>query len=96
MLAEIHEQPGVLRELCRRALEEWHLPKSPYSVSTLDTLDNLFSGSSSAVIVGSGSSFNAGLLARLYLETLAALRVQLIISLSFSNFVNYRTIDIKS
>ena len=64
MLAEIHEQPGVLRELCRRALEEWELPKSLYS---------LFRGISSAVIVGSGSSFNAGLLMRLYLETLAAL-----------------------
>ncbi len=64
MLAEIHEQPAVLRELCRRALEEWQLPKS---------LDSLFRGISSAVIVGSGSSFNAGLLARLYLETLAAL-----------------------
>ncbi|GMR24347.1 MAG: hypothetical protein BMS9Abin37_2878 [Acidobacteriota bacterium] len=64
MLAEIHEQPDVLRELCRRALEEWRLPKS---------LDSLFRGISSAVIVGSGSSFNAGLLARLYLETLAEL-----------------------
>ena len=64
MLAEIHEQPAVLRELCRRALEEWQLPKS---------LDSLFKGISSAVILGSGSSFNAGLLARLYLETLAAL-----------------------
>lgn len=61
MLAEIHEQPDVLRELCRRALEQWRLPKS------------LFRGISSAVIVGSGSSFNAGLLARLYLETLAEL-----------------------
>ena len=62
MLAEIHEQPDVLRELCRRAThacDEWRVPKT------------LFRGSSSAVIVGSGSSFNAGLAARLYLETLA-------------------------
>jgi len=61
MLAEIHEQPEVLRELCRRALEQWRIPKS------------LFRGIASAVIVGSGSSFNAGLLARIYLETLAEL-----------------------
>lgn len=61
MLAEIHEQPDVLRELCRRALEQWRIPKS------------LFRGITSAVIVGSGSSFNAGLLTRLYLETLAEL-----------------------
>lgn len=62
MLAEIHAQPEVLRELCRRATsgsEGWRPPKS------------LFRGSSSAVIVGSGSSFNAGLAVRLYLETLA-------------------------
>jgi len=64
MLAEIHEQPDVLREVCRRALEEWEIPKSLYS---------LFRGISSAVIVGSGSSFNAGLLTRFYLETLAEL-----------------------
>jgi glucosamine--fructose-6-phosphate aminotransferase (isomerizing) len=61
MLEEIHEQPDVLRELCRRALEEWRIPKS------------LFRGISSVVIVGSGSSFNAGLLTRLYLETVAEL-----------------------
>ena len=64
MLAEIHEQPAVLRELCRRALEEWEIPES---------LDSLFRGISAAVIVGSGSSFNAALLARLYLEMLAEL-----------------------
>ena len=43
MLAEIHEQPDVLRELCRRAThacDEWRVPKT------------LFRGSSSAVARG--------------------------------------------
>ena len=61
MLAEIREQPEVLRELCRRAEDAWKLPSS------------LFRGVSHAVVVGSGSSFNAGLAARHYLETVAGI-----------------------
>lgn len=61
MLAEIREQPDVLREVCRRARDEWRVPKS------------LVRGVSSAVFVGSGSSFNAGLLAARYLETIAGI-----------------------
>ncbi len=58
MLAEIREQPDVLRELCRRAEAERALPKS------------LFRGVSQVVVVGSGSSFNAALAARIYLESI--------------------------
>ena len=61
MLAEIGEHPVALRELRRRALEEWRLPRS------------LFRGVSSALVVGSGSSFNVALMARFYLETVAGL-----------------------
>lgn len=61
MLAEIREQPEMLRELCRRALAEWQPPKASLR------------GVSQAVVVGSGSSFNAGLAARMYLETVAGI-----------------------
>lgn len=59
MLAEIREQPDVLRELCRRAEKEWTLPKS------------FVRGMSQAVLVGSGSSYHAALAARIYLESVA-------------------------
>jgi len=58
MLAEIHEQPRVLRELARRARDEWNQESFLRDVSE-------------AVVIGSGSSFHAALTARWYLESVA-------------------------
>lgn len=57
MLAEIHEQPRVLRELSRRVRAEWNE-------------ESFLGGAPEAVVLGSGSSFHAALAARWYLESL--------------------------
>ena len=55
MLAEIQEQPDVLVELCRRSRASW--PR--------------LSSTSGLTVFGSGSSFNAALLAQAYFESSA-------------------------
>ncbi len=85
MLKEIYEQPAVIGDTLQSILNPWDkivtLPKMPFDLAEIPRI----------TIVACGTSFNAGMVARYWFETIAGIPTDIDIASEF----RYRTVDMQ-